>query len=92
MSDWSRDNGMVGILALCDTLHCSNDGASEPLSPLEEPRIRRILNDRLKHWTPSTCPFDVAARQLIVAVLTEPDWQGRQWSYLYSNDGLPCPK
>lgn len=89
--DWSREVGMQPMLSLCEALHGSNTGASDPYTEEDEAVIRRILNDRLRNWSKNTCPFDGHVRALIVAVLCEPSWDDRRWSYLYTGNDLPKP-
>lgn len=89
--DWSRDLGMQPILALCESLHGSNTGTSDPYTTEDESVIRRILHDRLRHWTKNTCSFDAHIRAMIGAVLNEPSYDGRRWSYMYQGSDLPRP-
>lgn len=89
--DWSRDIGKQPILDLCGDLHASNIGTGDLLSDDDQRVIRRILNDRLKHWTPVACSYDSHVRALIVSVLREPDNLDRQWSYLYQGHDTPKP-
>ena len=92
MVDYSRHKQHHSMLDLCEALHSSNIGTGDPLDDETDRYFRRVLNDRLRNWTPARSPYDAAVRTLIQTVLSEEDWMGRYWSYMYRGDGLPQPK
>jgi len=77
MNRFARDDSdqplfKAGIFAICDSLHGSHTGASDPIDDEEEGRMVGYLRHRLEHWYDGMMSdYDKAVCDLIRATLAE---------------------
>lgn len=73
--DWwpchDDDTSPYNVLKICQDLHESNTGSSEPFCEETRKLMVRSLEWLIENWQPSKCTFDDCARDLVCATLAE---------------------